>query len=324
MRALSNNNIQIDRVNFMITKVCNLHCRMCDVPQFNFGEKDLSLDKIKEIIREAAELGAETLELSGGEPMTRKDIYEIISYATSLKLKTFMATNGTLINPSKVERLLNAGLTMVTFSLEGPEGMNDHIRGKGNFSKTHDAIRSFLEYKTKIPELQVMVGITLSRYNYKIIHSFSQYLLEELGVYCISINPFVSSMMTPEGFKTRGYEFSIPEEMIPDLTIEMEQLAQYSESVPGKLPLPRYLRKIPVYFAGEKIIPPGGCSIPLTFCGISSPGYVFPCWHSLAIGDLRQASLRKILTSKSREKTVEQAMSGKCSGCLSSCYFENF
>lgn len=308
----------------MVTKVCNLHCRMCDVPQFNIGEKNLTLDKIKEIIREIAGLGAETLELSGGEPMTRKDIYDIISYAVSLKLKVFMATNGVLIGPSEVKKLLEAGLTMITFSLEGPEELNDHIRGKGNFQKTLYAIQSFLEYSSEIFGLQVMVGITLSKYNYKLVRSFSEYLLEDIGVYSISINPFTNTMMTQESFKARGEEFSIPLEMISDLKSEMEQLAQFSEVRPGKLPLPRYLRRIPEYFAGKKIIPAGGCSIPLIFCGISSPGYVFPCWHSPAIGDLRRATLHEILTSKAHEGFAEQALNGKCSGCLSSCYFELF
>lgn len=322
MKVLENKNTYLKRVNLMVTTVCNLHCRMCDVPQFSFGEKDLTLEKIKEIIREAVDLGAEILELSGGEPMTRKDIYEIISYAASLKLKVMMVSNGVLIGPSETEKLLEAGLTMIPFSLEGPEELNDKIRGEGNFQKTLCAIKSFLGYSSKIPELQVSVGITLSRYNYKVIHSFSKYLLDDVGVNCITINPFTSSMMTQENFKARGDELSIPAELILDLTSEIEQLAQYSESRPGKLPLPRYLRRIPEYFKGSRILPEGGCRMPLTFCGISTQGYVYPCWHNPASGDLRQSTLHEILTSKAHIESVEKALHGKCSGCLCSCYSE--
>ncbi len=324
MKNSDKKNVYLKRVNFVITKVCNLHCRMCDIPELNFWGNDLPLSKIKGIAREAAELGAEMFELSGGEPMTRKDVYEIICYAASLGLEVFMVTNGVLIGPSEAEKLIEAGLTKISFSLEGPENLNDQIRGEGNFRKTLNAIQSFSGYSSKIPELQVMVGITLSRRNYKLICSFSKYLLEDVGVYSISINPFNGAMMARESLKARGDEFNIPAELIPDLTCEIEQLAQYSDSVPGKLPPSRYLRRIPGYFAGEKQIPPGGCRIPQTFCGISTQGYVFPCWHSPSIGDLRRATLYEILTSDEHEKSAKQALSGRCSGCLSSCYIELF
>ncbi|MFZ5987099.1 MAG: SPASM domain-containing protein, partial [Bacillota bacterium] len=59
-----------------------------------------------------------------------------------------------------------------------------------------------------------------------------------------------------------------------------------------------------------------------TFCGISSHGEVFSCWHSPSIGNLNQASLSKILGSDAQKKSSEYALTGKCSGCLSSCYIE--
>lgn len=316
--------IHLKRVNFMVTTTCNLHCRMCDVPEFNNRENNLTLEKIKEIIWQAAQAGAEILEISGGEPMMRKDIYEIIAFAASLKLKVMMVSNGVLIGPSEAQKLLEAGVSLIPMSLEGPEELNDKIRGKGNFKKTLSAIKSFLANSTKIPELQVSAGITLSRHNYKIVRTFSKYLLEDVGVHCITINPFTGTMMSQENFKARKDEFIIPEELIPDLIFEMEQLAQYSESRPGKLPSPRYIRRIPEYFDGNKILPSGGCGMPLTFIGISPRGLVFPCWHGPVIGDLKQSVLSEILASTARKEYVEKALSGDCPGCLSSCYSEIF
>ncbi|MFZ5987098.1 MAG: radical SAM protein, partial [Bacillota bacterium] len=262
MNDLENKVFKLQRINLVVTKLCNLHCRMCDVPELNFWENDMTLVQIKEIIKEAAVLGAHTLELSGGEPMMRKDIYEIISFAVSHGLKVFMATNGVLMGPGEVEKLLEAGLTLITFSLEGPEQLNDLMRGQGSYQKTLNAIQGFLN--RQISGLQVMIGITLSRYNYQFILPFSKYLIEEVGVFSISINPYNPMMLTPENRKTRNEEFNIPGELIPDLSGKIEQLIQYAQSVPGRLPTSGYLSRIPDYFMGKKLIPPGGCSIPLT------------------------------------------------------------
>ncbi len=316
--------IYLKRVNLMVTTQCNLHCRMCDVPGFNNLENNLSSEKIKEIIWQAAQAGAEILEISGGEPMTRRDIYEIISFAASLKLRIMMVSNGVLIGTSEAEKLLEAGLSLVPISLEGPEELNDKIRGEGNYNKALGAIKSFLANSAKRPELQVSVGITLSRYNYKIVGAFSKFLLDEVGVHCITVNPFTGTMLSQEHFEVRKEEFLIPYKLIPDLIFEMEKLARYSEGRPGKLPSPGYIRRIPEYFDGNRILPSGGCTIPLNFIGISPGGLVFPCWHGPVIGDLKQSALSEILASAARKQYIEKALAGKCTGCLCSCYSEAF
>jgi len=312
----------LERINLSVTKLCNLHCRMCDIPELTSWDNDMTLGDLKRIIDEAVSLGAKTLELGGGEPMMRNDIYEIISYASSLGLFTFMATNGVLIGQTEVKKLLDAGLNLITFSLEGPEQLNDQIRGNGNFGKTLNAIRGFLGYRQQLPWLKVGVGITLSRFNYKSIVQFSKYLLEEVGIDTISINPINKDFLTPENQISRANELYIPVELIDDLSKEIEKLIQYGESMPGKLPKPGYLRRFPDYFTGKKIIPQGGCQIPSNFLGITTNGRVFSCWHGSQVGDLREAGLTEILGSDEWQKSNESALSGKCNGCLASCYFE--
>lgn len=313
---------QLKRINLSVTRLCNLHCRMCDLPKLNSGENDMTLDKLKAMLSEAAALGAKTLELGGGEPMMHKDIYEIISYAASLGMIVFMATNGVLIGENEVKRLIDAGLRLISFSLEGPESLNNQIRGQGNFQKTLNAIKGFLSYKPFIHELQVNVGFTLSKYNYKSIVPFSKYLIEEVGIDTVSINPINKSFLTYENQLSRANEFEITADLMEDLTKEMEQLIKYGESIPGKLPTPGYLKRFPDYFMGKKIVPMSGCTTPLNFLGISASGRVFSCWHDSQVGDLNENSLTEILTSESWQKACVRALNGKCKGCLASCYFE--
>jgi MoaA/NifB/PqqE/SkfB family radical SAM enzyme len=296
---------------------------MCDYVQFNpQDEPELPLELLKTIIRDFADLGGEVLELSGGEPMMREGIYELVAEACSRGLQTLMVTNGTLIGDAEAEKLLKAGLTSVSFSLEGPESLNDHLRGRGNFQKTMGAIRSFL-HQAKQPGFEVLVGVTLSKYNYKTMVDFTKYLLEEIGVHQITINPFEKWMLKGNNRETRPVEFEISNDLIPELTREIERLIEYGQSMPNRLPPAGFLRKIPDYFLGKRFIPAGGCTIPSTFCGVEANGWVYPCWKTRpAVGCLQETSLADILASRSYYDLRDRALAGKCDGCLTSCYTE--
>lgn len=313
---------QLKRLNLSVTKFCNLHCRMCDYPKFSQFEKQLSCEQIKLVIRESAALGAKILELSGGEPMVRKEIYEIIAYARSFGLEVLIVTNGVLMRQSEVRKLIEAGLTSVSFSMEGPEPIHDYIRGQGNYQKTLSAIRCFLSYQPEVANLNIIVGITLSRYNYQAILSFSKFLSEETGVHQVTLNPFSGEMLVRKNRKSREDEFNIPPELISDLTRQIDQLIAYAKSVPDKMPAPGYLAKIPDYFEGKRLIPNGGCQIPLTFCGISANGWVSACLKNPPLGNLKEKSLTEILQSEKFQRFSQLALAGKCNGCLTACYAE--
>ncbi|HEX3046212.1 MAG TPA: radical SAM protein [Bacillota bacterium] len=311
--------VKLKRASLLVTKQCNLHCRMCDYPEFYSVDRDMPLDQIKQIIDQIKNLGAEALDLSGGEPMIRPDIYEIISYAKFLGFRVMMGTNGVLIGSEAAAKLKNADITFISISLEGPEPVHDPIRGPGNFQKALNAIINLKQQGVKAG-----AGITLSKVNYRLIVPFSRYLLEEIGVDSIYINPYSSDMLLEENRNMRAREFQITPDLIPDLTIEMNKLSEYSRRVPSKLPAPNFLKKIPAYFSGEKLIPPGGCRIPATFCGISFDGWVRVCWKYPPIGNLREMSLIEILHSQKYREFCERALAGKCDGCLTSCFAENY
>jgi MoaA/NifB/PqqE/SkfB family radical SAM enzyme len=292
---------------------------MCDYPEFYPKDRDMPLDQIKQIIDQIKILGAEALDLSGGEPMARPDIYEIISYAKALGLRVMMGTNGVLIGSVEAAKLKNADITFISISLEGPEPVHDPIRGPGNFQKALNAIKNL-----KQQGLKVGAGITLSKVNYKLIVPFSKYLLEEVGVDSIYINPFSSDMLLEENRNLRAHEFQITPDLIPDLAAQVNKLSEYSQCIPYKLPSLNFLKRIPDYFSGEKLIPPGGCRIPATFCGIQFDGWVKVCWKYPPVGNLREMSLIEILHSPRYREFCESALAGKCDGCLASCFAENY
>jgi MoaA/NifB/PqqE/SkfB family radical SAM enzyme len=295
---------------------------MCDYPEFYPKHQEMSLAQIKQIIDEIKMLGANILDLSGGEAMMRGDIFEIISYAKSLEFIVLMVSNGTLIGPAEAERLVKAGLSFISISMEGPEPVHDHIRGSGNFQKSLNALKNLVRLQGTEQYFQVGVGITLSKYNYKFIVPFSQYLLEEVGIKVISINPFLEDLVAEKNRSSRTEEFNITPDLIPGLTDEINQLIEYAARTGYELPTANYLQRIPEYFSGHKPIPPGGCHYPEKFFGIATDGSVHACWKNPSVGHLREMSLTEIYHSPRHLKFREQALAGKCAGCLTACFAE--
>src|SRR3984957_12372849 len=81
-----------------VTKGCNLRCIHCRATATELmSPADLPTDKALNIISQIAAFGSPILVLSGGEPLYRHDIFQLAEYATSLGLRTALATNGTLV-----------------------------------------------------------------------------------------------------------------------------------------------------------------------------------------------------------------------------------
>ena len=83
-----------------VTSRCNLECEHCyaNASLFSNSTDDLSLDEAKKLIDDLSVFGVPVLLFSGGEPLVREDILEIINYASSKGLRTVLSSNGTLID----------------------------------------------------------------------------------------------------------------------------------------------------------------------------------------------------------------------------------
>ena len=167
---------------------CNLKCEMCNHWR-ETREPPVSADRFKEIISELAELGTQKIHISGGEPMLRPQIPELIEHASALGIKVTMTTNGTLIDKVKAKRLVEAGLRGVNISIDSPiRKMHEKIRGvEGSFKTTTKAVGLFQRYKHK-GKLTVRINTVVSRTNYQTLESLPD-LAYELGADGINLIP---------------------------------------------------------------------------------------------------------------------------------------
>ncbi len=122
-------------VSWNITSRCNLNCQHCyiDANGRETGTGDeLSTEKALEIVSEIAEVNpGAVLILTGGEPLARPDLYDIIQKASGLGMMVVLGTNGVLLTPDVAVKLREAGLSGVGVSVDSLNPLrHDNFRGK--------------------------------------------------------------------------------------------------------------------------------------------------------------------------------------------------
>src|SRR5436853_2417487 len=104
-----------------ITYHCPLHCSYCSNPVHIRKDADLTTEEWKRVIGEAAAIGVLQIGFSGGEPLVRRDLAELIAVAREANLYTNLITSGVGLNEERVRELGEAGLDSVQLSFQSDE-----------------------------------------------------------------------------------------------------------------------------------------------------------------------------------------------------------
>jgi 12,18-didecarboxysiroheme deacetylase len=134
------------------TRRCNLRCVHCyahSADQEYSGQ--MTTEQGFALLEDLAEFGAPVILFSGGEPLMRRDLFDLAARATGLGMRAVISTNGTLIDEAKAARLKEIGLSYVGVSLDGLRDVNDKFRGvEGAFDKALRGIRNCLKAGIKV------------------------------------------------------------------------------------------------------------------------------------------------------------------------------
>ena len=135
-----------------ITRTCNLDCVHCYSRSGPRVYKDeFGTDECKRIIEDIASFGSPVILFSGGEPLMRKDIFDLGGFAVKSGLRVVMSTNGTLITEETADRLKLINISYVGISLDGMRDTHDRFRKKeGAFSGALRGIRLCRERGIKV------------------------------------------------------------------------------------------------------------------------------------------------------------------------------
>ncbi len=149
-------------LNLDITKECNLRCLYCgaggDCDKGSGGHnKEIDSHEIRSLLVMAMEAGCRILTIAGGEPLLRRDLPEILRYASGLGYNIGLLTNGTLITDEVASELSKSGVVYVRVSMESADKDRfEEYRGKNTFEKVKRAL-----YNLKKHAVCVGIGATI-------------------------------------------------------------------------------------------------------------------------------------------------------------------
>ena len=237
----------IKTCHWEITKRCNLSCGHCIS---SAGKKsELDTTKALKIIDILNNLGYQELYITGGEPLTRKDIFKILARAKKYKFKIGLLTNGMLINNKNIKEIKKY-ISEIGISLDGScAKINDKIRGNKSFQKIIRTIR--IVKQNKIP---ITLYTTINKIN---IDNFDKTLKLsiKLGINNIRINEISlrgRAFKNRKIFKINKLQINLRKYLLETLTKHFKQKK-------------------------EKIFLSDNCDIDSKTIFISPTGYLYPC-----------------------------------------------
>jgi radical SAM protein with 4Fe4S-binding SPASM domain len=289
---------------------------MCDIPYGNIAELDT--EEWKKAIRDASRLGAQTIVFSGGEPLLRDDIFDLIAFARANNLNACVTSNGHLIDEQVAGKLSLCGVNVVNISVEGKKDTHDHLRGAGSFDKAAAALDNLRKYK-----IESTVASTVSKYNYKDL-LFVLGFAQERGATTVRLQPFNVIFLRDH---KRKAEFLINRNEVGRLEGIIKDFIRLSGEYKIAVNPAGYLMRIPQYLNGKNFYPES-CGALWYSCPINPNGDLFPCWiegsNNKLIGNIKTEGLYNLWLSERRIKVLKSIAENGCSGCLMSCYDEAF
>ncbi|MCQ9207319.1 MAG: radical SAM protein [Omnitrophica bacterium] len=164
----------------MITDRCNMRCRMCGQWQ-KPGRKELETGDWKRIIGDLKKNGIRNVHFTGGEPLLRADLAELVSFSTKRGLTAGLTTNGILLRDEALQRLIDSGLRSIAISVDAVGDSYEVIRGvAGSFVKIKEAL-SLVSGMRKNKTIDAYMHFTLMKGNLDKLKSVKA-LADEYGL----------------------------------------------------------------------------------------------------------------------------------------------
>lgn len=297
----------------IVTDNCNSRCITCTEWRQK-SSNELSLGEISSVLTQLKQLGVRGISITGGEPLLRKDVTDIVRKCSTLRFEDIqILTNGLLLTPDLAEELLESGVTTMGISLDGLKETNDSVRGiEGSFEKVVSALKMVGELRDKkYHSTELYVATTLMKPTLNQIIPLAN-LVRDLKVE-INFNLIDNS---PYFFQIDISDFLIEDQNELDRVVdELHEL----KSKHGNIFLIsqthasiEYLRK---YFQDPKRedIP---CILGHVCIYIGAHGELYSgCLALKPLGNVREQSLKEIVNSAEYKERLYDMFYKKCPGC---------
>ncbi|MBQ2887604.1 MAG: putative heme d1 biosynthesis radical SAM protein NirJ2 [Firmicutes bacterium] len=295
-------------VSWMTTNKCNLKCKHCYQDAGEQRDNELTTAEAKKLIDEISRAGFKIMIFSGGEPLLRPDIYELVAYAASKGLRPVFGTNGMLITPEVAAKLKQSGAAAMGISLDSLD-REKHNQFRGDeqaFDKTVEGMKN-----CRAAGLPFQIHTTVMDWNRDEVDAILDFAVEmgAIAEYLFFLVPV-------------GRGISIENDSVESMKYEalLHQIMERQKTLP--IPIkptcaPQFTRVAKQ--VGVNLDPrfTRGCLAGLTYCIISPSGIVRPCAYMVEeAGDIRQTPFDVIWQqSEVFQKLRTQAYKGTCASC---------
>jgi radical SAM protein with 4Fe4S-binding SPASM domain len=301
-----------------ITSACNLQCIHCHVGGGKPASDELTTGEGKQLLSQLADIkDFQMMAFTGGEPLLRPDLFELLAYSQALGFTNTIATNATLVDTAVAKRLRSLGVAIAAVSLDGFDAKtHDMVRGQpGCFDNTLQGIRAL--HKAGI---LLHVNITAMEYNMDQMKPLMN-LIDQ-----VQTGILLMYQLVPVGrgriIENAALDLNANQQLIRFMAQAQRQTNAIMEPVAGPQYWPFLLkqngiRSGPLLRLAETVF--HGCSAGRGFVYIKPNGEVWPCpFIEISCGNIRQSSFSKIwreaplfIDLRNRENRL-QGQCGKC------------
>lgn len=318
-----------------LTTGCNLRCIHCRASATELmSPEDLPTRECLRIVDQIAEYAPLILVLSGGEPLWRRDVFDIAKHAVSKGLRVALATNGTLVDEAMAERIRDAGIVRVSISLDGADrATHDSFRGHdGAFDAAVRGIRCLQNVG-----ISTQINTTVSRHNaHQLpqmvelakslkVDAFHLFLLVPVGCGLTIAEDQSVGALEAERILDWYYDRSIDSGMELKATCAPQyyriarqrraEARRHGEEVPALMPHPHHSHQGHPADLNQMT---RGCLAASGVCFISHKGIVQPCGYlPLEAGDLRRQEFSDVWENSQLFHDLRDLgqIEGKCGYC---------
>lgn len=282
--------------SYNVTGRCNMKCTFCewwknDIPELSTKKALAAIDAI-------CRLNVPFFDLSGGEPLLRKDLVVLAKRVASYGCLVSMNTNGTLLNERRVNELVDVFDTVVV-SLDGPREVHDRIRGvPGTYEKAVNAIKLL-----KANGVKTGVNSVVTPWNIEVLPKFIENLRGHVDF--IQVQPI--------------HPFPPPKENVPNnerVSRLLDYLLKLKRSDPGFIALPtEFIKGFEKFFKGKT---PKICYAGELYVAINPEGKLLACpaRSDILLGNTLNGSIDGVLKCRDSEGWREVSA---CKGCWLEC-----
>ena len=293
-------------VSWNTTNACNMYCDHCYRDAGCKAEEELSTAEAKTLLEQIARAGFKIMIFSGGEPLMRPDIVELVAYAASLGLRPVFGTNGTLITLEMAQKLKAAGAMGMGISLDSMdrEKHNKFRKFPGAWEGAVQGMRN-----CRAAGLPFQIHTTVMEWNNHELEDLTDFAVAEGAVahhFFFLVPTGRAKTIEAESLRAEAYEDTLTRIMKKQQEVEIELKPTCA---------PQFLRIAAQM--GMKTRFRRGCLAGTAYCIISPRGKVQPCAYlNMELGDVRQTPFDEIWKNSevlNKLRTLEY--SGGCGSC---------